>query len=241
MSMWLKKKFYKIYLLIGRIYLTPLLHLEWKKHLFYKNINERPIEYGFAFKWLSRLSPKKILDVGTGTSAFPHLLRNCGFHVTAVDKIDDYWAGDYFNRHYHVINDDITNSKLTEKFDFITCISVLEHILEHDRAIKGMLDLLKPGGYLLLTFPFNQEKYVGNVYELPESGYGKDENYICQVFSRKEIDSWLKENPGKIIEQEYYEIFSGELWTFGEHIYPPRKVNKEGRSQLTCILIQKDQ
>ena len=111
MSMWLKKKVFKIYQLIGRIYLTPMLHLEWKKHLFYKNINERPIEYGFAFKWLSKTCPLEVLDVGTGTSALPHLLRNCGFHVTAIDKIEDYWTGDFFNRHYYIINDDITRTK----------------------------------------------------------------------------------------------------------------------------------
>ncbi len=241
MSMWLKKKVFKIYQLIGRIYLTPMLQLEWKKHLFYKNINERPIEYGFAFKWLSKICPLEVLDVGTGTSALPHLLRNCGFHVTAIDKIEGYWTGDFFNRHYYIINDDITRTKLSKQFDFITCISVLEHIPDYNEAIKGMFDLLKPGGYLLLTFPYNEERYVDNVYKLPEAGYGKDEAYICQVFSRKEINTWLKENSGEIIEQEYYEIFSGELWTFGEHIYPPRKVNKEERSQLTCILIHKIQ
>ena len=232
------KTLHRLYNVLGRWYLTPILLLEWKRPHF-RQINERPIEYEFALKWLSKICPAEVLDVGSGTSAWPHIMANCGFRVTAVDKIKGYWKGIFFNRHYYIINDDITKPKLTRQFDLITCISVLEHIPNHKAAVRGMLGLLKPGGYLVLTFPYNEEQYVDNVYKLEGAGYGQDVQYVCQVFSRKEIDAWLKENPGKIIEQEYYEVFSGALWTFGERIYPPRKVKKEERCHLTCVLIRK--
>ncbi|MCK5039274.1 MAG: methyltransferase domain-containing protein, partial [Thermoplasmata archaeon] len=124
----IKKTIFRIYQTTGRIFLTPMLMVEWKKPLFFKEMNERPMEFGFAFKWLSKTCPKEVLDIGSGTTSWPHVMANCGFHVTAMDKIKEYWEGDFFNRHYYVIDDDITDSKLKDKFDLITCISVLEHI-----------------------------------------------------------------------------------------------------------------
>jgi len=77
------------------------------------------------------------------------------------------------------------------------------------------------------------------IIEVKKDLIGKNAKYIFQVFSRKEINQWLQENNEKIIDQEYYEIFTGNLWGFGERICPPRKVNREDRHHLTCICIQK--
>jgi 2-polyprenyl-3-methyl-5-hydroxy-6-metoxy-1,4-benzoquinol methylase len=235
----IEKLIFRMYQTVGKTFLTPMLFLEWKRNLFFKEINERVLEFGYACNWLSKLCPAEVLDVGSGISSWPHLMRNSGFHVTAIDKMEGYWKGDFLNRHYYIINDDITQPKMKQQFDFITCISVLEHIPEHNEAMKGMFSLLKPGGYLVLTFPFNANHYVENAYTLPNSSYGKEETYICQIYSQKEIDRWLKENNGTIIDQEYYQIFTGDLWTEGKRIYPPRKVSKREKHHLTCILMQK--
>jgi 2-polyprenyl-3-methyl-5-hydroxy-6-metoxy-1,4-benzoquinol methylase len=166
-------------------------------------------------------------------------MAKCGFRVTAIDEISSYWQGEFFNRHHYVIHDDITNPKLDRTFDAITCISVVEHIPDHLAAIRGLFKLLNPGGHLILTFPYNEERYVDNVYALLEAGYGKGASYVCQVFSREEINSWLRECPGTIIEQEYYQIFSGDLWTFGERVCPIRKVSSSELHHLTCIHIRR--
>ena len=114
--------------------------------------------------------PETILDVGAGTSCFPHLLYNCGFNVTAIDNVTDYWPRGMSNRHFYIINDDIVNTRLNRKFDFITCISVLEHVQEYDKAVQNLFNLLNPAGYILLTFPYNEKKFIENVYALPEAG-----------------------------------------------------------------------
>ncbi len=205
----------------------------------FKRINERAIEYNFVFKCLTQLSPKYILDVGTGTSSLPSLMRTCGYLVTAIDNISEYWNEKIFNRHYYVINDDIRNTKLKKTFDFITCISVLEHIDDAHRAMTNLFNLVKENGYIVLTFPYNENKYVKNVYKLPNAGYGQNWPWICKIYSRKEIKNWLGLFKGKIIEQEYWKVFTGKLWTFGENIYPPEKVSKAELHHLTCLLIQK--
>ena len=190
-------------------------------------------------KELGKKKYPKALDVGTGTTALPHILSNCGFVVTAIDNITDYWSKGMVNRHFHIINDDILNPRISRKFNFITCVSVLEHIENHNDAIKGMVHLLREGGYIAITFPYNEDRYVENVYKLPDSSYGRSTSYICQVFSRSEIDGWLKENNCVIVEQEYWEVFEGNLWTFGKRLTPPVQVEKNQRHHLTCILIKK--
>jgi SAM-dependent methyltransferase len=145
-----------------------------------------------------------------------------------------------FNRHYTVLNDDIRNTKLKDRFDFVCCISTLEHIGEWESAARCMRSLLNPGGHLLLTFPFSEERYVDNVYALPEAGYGQSSPYICQVYSRREVQRMLPESEGGIVDQQYWRFWDGELWTFGNQEIPPKRVEKSDLHQLTCILFRKN-
>ena len=86
----------------------------------FSHLNERPIEFSFVFKQLTNLWPKIVLDVGTGKTALPVMMKNCGLLVTAIDNIKDYWDYGMVNRHYHIIDDDIQNTKIKQKFDVIT-------------------------------------------------------------------------------------------------------------------------
>jgi len=224
---------------IGSLYVSLLCRREFHSQRFIE-INERPIELAFLFRQLTRTWPKSVLDVGTGVTALPHLMRTCGFVVSAIDNIKDYWPYGMVNRHYHVINDDITAPRLQQKFDFISCISVIEHIVDHESAIKSMFSLLNPGGHLVLTFPYNEEQYVENVYVLPGSGVKDIPAFITQVYSRREIDGWLQKNNGTLVEQEYWQFYSGAYWTFGDLVTPPDQVSKEDSHHVTCVLIQKN-
>lgn len=206
----------------------------------FTRFNERPIEFGFVFRKIGEIYPSTILDIGTGTTALPHLMRNCGCLVTATDNVTDYWPLGMSNRHYHIIDDDITSTHLTGPFDLITCISVLEHIKQPDRAVRNMFSLLKSLGYLILTFPYSEASYVQNVYELDGSSYGKGSPFITQSYSRFELMKWIKENNARIIDQEYYQFWEGDHWTVGDQIIPPKCVTSDLKHQLTCILVQKN-
>lgn len=224
--------------IIINIYLKWVCKKEYKKQSF-DRFNERPVEYAFVFKNLLKIYPKSILDIGTGSTALPHLMRSCGFIVTATDKMNNYWASRTINRHYHIVYDDITETQLTEKFDLISCISVLEHIENADVAVSNMVRLLKKNGYLILTFPYNEKGYVKNVYELIGSSYGRDSEYITQAFSRKEINRWIIEKKIEIVDQEYWRFWDGDHWTVGNHMIPPKKVSSLNKHQLTCILFKR--
>jgi hypothetical protein len=90
-----------------------------------------------------------------------------------------------------------------------------------------------------MSFPYNESTYVRNAYELPEAGYGKERSYVCQVFSRNELREVTENGHGRIVDQEYYEVFSGELWTCGHRLRPPRRVGETDRHHLTCVAMQK--
>lgn len=218
----------------------PLLLCRWEfRRQSFIRFNERPVEYAFLFRQLARIYPRKVLDIGTGMSAVPHIVRNCGFLITAIDNMRDYWPRGTFNRHFRIINDDITRSRLQEEFDLVVCISVLEHIADAHAAMKNIFRLLAPNGYLVLTFPYTESEYIGNVYELPGSSYGQEFSHICQSYSRSDLDKWLKDNHGVIAEQEYWQFWDGSYWTVGNQIIPPVKTDVDRRHQLTCVLIQK--
>jgi len=222
----------------GRWYIRRLNLAEFEIQQF-RRINERPIEYRFVFEQLTQLAPRKVLDVGTGVSALPSLIRTTGSVVHAIDNVTDYWREEMVNRHFHVQNQDITRPTLEGGFDLVCCVSTLEHITNHQAAVRGMFSLLEPGGHLVLTHPYSEKRYVADVYREPGAGYGKDLPYPGQVYSRAEVDGWLEANGATLVTQEFWQCFTGELWTFGEQILPPRKVGRDDLHQLTCMLLRK--
>jgi len=223
---------------VGSIYLDDITRNEYNNQT-YITFNERPVEYSFVFKHLALQCPQMILDVGSGITSLPHLMQICGFKVTAIDNIKNYWPKGMQNRHFYIINDDIANSILAEKFDFITCISTLEHITKYDDAVDHMFRLLKNGGKLVLTFPYNEKQYCKNVYMLEDSTAPKNLPFATQAFSRQQLTNWCQKNNAKILEQEYWRYFSGDYWTTGERLKPPVKTDVNEKHQITCLLISK--
>lgn len=198
--------------------------------------NERAIEISYVFKQLTKYYPSTVLDVGTGKSSLPHLMSGVRFEVDAIDEKGNYWKEGMFNRHFKVDKQDIVNHTIKKHYDFITCVSTLEHIFHHKQAVKNMLNLLNPDGVLIITVPYCENQYISNIYRHPEAGYGHNFDYICQVFSRKEVKSW----GGNVICQEYWKVFHGKYWTVGRQYYPPIKTNKDELHQLTCLTLKKD-
>ncbi|MGE0089288.1 MAG: class I SAM-dependent methyltransferase [Bacteroidales bacterium] len=228
-----------LYQFICLLLIKPILNKE-KKINSNLQINERPIEYSYSLKYLSEISPKSILDIGSGQSSWPHLLSMCGYNVDSIDKIEGYWKGNFFNRHFPVKKTDILKPQINRKYQFITCLSVLEHIPNHKLAFKNMIDLLEKEGYLLLTFPYNEHYYYSNIYDHLGLNCANKLRFITQIYSRQEINSWLEESPCTIINQSYFKVFDGELWAMGNRISPTLSVSKNDIHHLTCILIKKE-
>ncbi len=221
---------------LGRWYIQRIVKSEWESQN-PKRLNERAVEYGFVFNCLAQLAPPAVLDVGTGKTALPSLLKSCGYHVTAVDNIRDYWPQGMFNRHFHVLDDDIADSKVRQRFDVVLCISVLEHVREYKLALATMASLTKPGGHMIITCPYSESIGSPNCYEEIDS-YGKENPYICRQFTRMDFSEWLNSSGASIVKQERWRFFKSEFWSCGSQIQPPEKVLPEQPHQHTCMLIR---
>ncbi len=221
---------------LGRVYVDRACHLDQSQP---PRKNERSIEFRFLFDSIVRTNPGRVLDVGSGTTALPALLANCGLDVTAIDNVRDYWPEGMFNRHWTVVDDDITKSRMNKQYDMISCISVIEHIVDHRSAMREMFRLTRPGGHIVLTTYWHPSRYSENVYERPDSGYGRGNPYVAQAFSPAELRQWLGDSGGTVVHQEIWRLFTGEYWTEGERVFPDCP-SEDGQGQHTCILIQKN-
>jgi SAM-dependent methyltransferase len=201
--------------------------------------NERSIEYRFALDCLAAARPESVLDVGTGTTAWPHLLRNCGFVVTAIDNVRDYWHHEMVNRHWTVLDVDVTNpGEFRGSFGAVTCISVIEHIADHEGAVRNMLRLLAPGGLLVITTPYNHHEHSPNVYKRPDALYGGDLAYGCRSHSAREIEQWQALG-ARLRRREMWRLFSGPVWATGERVPWERVESEDAPHQLGCFLLEK--
>lgn len=210
------------------------------QHQSNRRFNERPIEYAFVLRHLATFYPTRVLDVGCGETALAALMRTCGFHVTASDNVTDYWSTGLENWHFHVVDDDICASRISGAFDCVVCISTLEHIKKSEDAIANIIRLLNIGGYLILTCPYTENMHIPNVYELEESCVDPSlYPFVTQSFCRQDVDAWCRTGL-KVVEQEYWQYYTGDAWTVGDEIIPPRKVTCDHSHQISCILFRRD-
>ena len=222
---------------LGRLYQRKILSLEARRQHF-RRYNERPVEFAFLFRAIARCAPEAIVDVGTGTTALPALIANCGPVVTALDNVTDYWEDGLINRHWHIVDDDIQRTKVAQKFDMVTCISTLEHIREYDSAARNMLKLLKPRGYLVLTCPFTWGQHVDDCYRQPGADAGlAAAPYIGNSYSGTDLERWLSAG-AELVEIEYWKGFSGRHWALGKRLAPPLPATRE-TGNLACMLIRR--
>jgi 2-polyprenyl-3-methyl-5-hydroxy-6-metoxy-1,4-benzoquinol methylase len=221
----------------GKAYVHKLTRDEYQ-HQKAAHRNERAIEYRFLFDCLVRTGARTVLDVGTGQTALPHLLRTSGCHVTAIDNVDDYWPTAIINRHWHVLKDDIRSPVVKGPFDFVVCVSVIEHMRDHHAALSAMAKLVDSDGHFVLTTPYSEHRSVPNVYAEPGAAYGQDLPYICRSSSRKELGEWLEITNTEIVLQEYWRCWTGLFWAQGERYLVPEQVTADESHQLTCLLLR---
>ena len=233
---WLRSAVRTAHNTVSRIVLLPVLRHERRNRLPF--ISERLVEYSAALRWLGERYPETVLDVGPGEAPWPALLAAEGVDVTAIDEMGSYWNNSFFNRHFEVTRGDITAPRLDRKFEAVTCISVLEHIPDHRAAMRGIFSVLAPGGVLVLTCPYNERRFVDNCYALPEATWGTSAGYVCRQYSRSELEQWLADSGGEVVEIERWNAVTGETWASGQRRRPPLRAAVGEPHQLACMLLR---
>lgn len=93
----------------------------------------------------------KILDLGCGSGMHASCFTSLGYDVTGLDNIEKIHFDDF-----KYVNCDISKNKIpfnNNTFDVIFCKSVIEHILYPEEFLNNCMDVLKPGGKIIILTP----------------------------------------------------------------------------------------
>jgi SAM-dependent methyltransferase len=94
---------------------------------------------------------------------------------------------------------------LPGSFDVVTCIDVIEHLKDDRRAIAELFEVVRPGGYLVVTVPAFQSLW-GDHDEL----YGHYRRY-----RRGELREKLSQAGFEVLRLSYFEpLFFVPLWLY---------------------------
>ena len=121
----------------------------------------RSVEYPLVSQVLQAQPGQRLLDVGAGRMAeFATLMADRGVEVTAIDPRDDVGADTPGVNGLRLVKADARDLDFPDgEFDRVTAISTIEHIEEgDDTAMKELARVLRPGGRLVVTVPYNPLK-----------------------------------------------------------------------------------
>lgn len=144
----LKNTIKSLYGLIYQLFLPILVHPPGKVYKGRYYTMHRLNIIHFLEGWQNRIHGK-VLNVGAGTWKFPRELLAAQCEYVATDS--------YENPNVDVISDihHLTEAFEPGSFDFVICTDVLEHVRRPWIATRQLSEVIKPGGFLLLTTPFN--------------------------------------------------------------------------------------
>lgn len=113
----------------------------------------------------------KLLDIGSSQGVFCRLVSDtAGLEVFAIDPSDE--AIKFAREKFHIKNAFTCSIRAIPRFlsdfDVITALEVIEHIEEPNFLLNKAFELLKPGGYLILSTPNNEN--VGVMMGRREAG-----------------------------------------------------------------------
>jgi SAM-dependent methyltransferase len=92
----------------------------------------------------------RCLDVGCGGQPLRTRIESLGLHYSSLDVAQNEAKT---VEHLGVIDGSLPVSLANERFDFIVCTEVLEHVANWPAAFENLTELLAPGGRLLITCP----------------------------------------------------------------------------------------
>ncbi len=157
--------------------------------------HERPWD-AFAREKLIKIFSEKslIIDIGGGLRIDPSKNNRCGA-IHGLDELSDMAKKvDYkildkvADFHPDILGDIHALPFADNSIDAITCVYVLEHVEEPQKAVKEMYRVLKPGGYCWIEVPFlfyyhPMEGYYKDFYRFTYDGL----EYLTRDFKRVEI------------------------------------------------------
>jgi S-adenosylmethionine-dependent methyltransferase len=138
--------------------------------------------------------PLEVLDAGGGTGVMTEVMLDFGHKVTLSDMSSEVLSiakqklGENIN--LDIQHTDILSLSNKKQFDLVICHAVLEWLQDPFEVIDKLVDLVKPGGHLSLSFFNHDAQLFGNML------YGNFD-YVEQGMTTKNIVRLSPKNPQK--------------------------------------------
>jgi SAM-dependent methyltransferase len=167
-------------------------------------INERIVEIAFAIRHISfQEQGNRVLEFGCTRSDLALQLASCGFDVVGVDLR----AYPFTHPNLSFYQKNLLNFTDTEGFDYITAISVLEHIGlgaygetqnrdDLTSVVHKLSQLLRPNGKLLVTVPFGQPH----------------EDSFLRSFSYSQVNQLFLPTGLVLVDEKYFGRYDWKFW-----------------------------
>ncbi|MFT6989753.1 MAG: S-adenosylmethionine-dependent methyltransferase [Paraglaciecola sp.] len=139
-------------------------------------------------------TPLDILDAGGGTGVMTQAMLDLGHRVTLSDislevlSIAKHKLGNNIN--LDIQHMDILSLSTQKQYDLVVCHAVLEWLQSPFEVMRKLVGLVKPGGYLSLSFFNHDAQLFGNML------YGNFD-YVEQGMTSKNIVRLSPKNPQK--------------------------------------------
>lgn len=159
---------------------------------------EKNWDFYQIYELVREMSPTaEIIDLGCAGSNVLKLLSAMGFTrlrgidlaVPFLDRLrqgERMWRNRSFRRPYRISRQDMTKSRFADNtFDLAISISVIEHGVDSDQFLAEVSRILKPGGRLLVTTDYWEEK-------ITTEASIRDFNLPWKIFSRAEITELIQ-------------------------------------------------
>ena len=118
--------------------------------------------------WRQRATVVAVLH-GLASMSGPLPERSHDHSISGLGISDDLLVAATLSRAFNYVNTDLRRfprldlndtSHIVDKFNFVTCSEVLEHVLPPvDEAIRNLSSLLCPGGFAVVSVPVNDNEF----------------------------------------------------------------------------------
>ena len=167
----------------------------------------------------------KFLDFGAGQGTTALYLQQCGYDVDIIEPDKGYQI--LLKNNFPKCFNDL--SQLSEKYDLIYSIAVLEHLEDIKLTIEQLSKNLKTGGFLIFQYP-NPEGLTARL-NLHNWDMLFEPGHIL-IPSKKAFEDYVKKNINDLV---YYNSFTSSVLSRGRiPFYPGRLAKIEKSVKYLC-------
>ena len=161
--------------------------------------------HGVLLRWLSAVTPSRVLDVGCSDAQFAALAGRFGHRVTGVDLVKHEGVA---GRLEHFVEADLNAGLPADAgsdYRVVVAGDVLEHVIDPQRLLSDMASRLSDDGEVFVSVPnfghwYPRARVVSGTFDYDQRG-PLDHGHV-RFFTRKSFERLVEQCGLRILERE---------------------------------------